>query len=139
MWGNLSLGAVFIERGLAAGGTVSKGERGKTILSALVSGVTGTRLSIDKNFFRQQTVTAIISSMQANRNRIRTIILQRLTSEGADTYPFEAVRSDLIDLFFAGTLQGGIQELHQASSSNAQESRADMETVMLAVPASKQD
>jgi hypothetical protein len=57
--GKFRVGADFLQLGMAAAGTLTNGTRGKTILSALLTGVTGVDLSIDKNFFRQQTVQAI--------------------------------------------------------------------------------
>ena len=112
------VGSDFLQLGMAAGGTLTNGTRGKTILSALLTGVTGVDLSVDKNFFRQQTVQAITSSMEANRDRIKTVILKQLAKDNA-AYPFQAARADLIHYFFAGTLSSGLQELTQDSGTNA--------------------
>jgi len=128
--GSFRVASDFVQLGLAAGSTVTIGARGKTILSALLSGVTGTSLSVDKNFFRQQTVQAITSSMEANRDRIKTVILQELKQD-TSTYPFEAARSDLIKYFFAGTLSGGLMELHQEAAANAKAQQANMNRVQV--------
>jgi hypothetical protein len=128
--GSFHVASDFVQLGLAAGSTVAIGARGKTILSALLSGVTGTSLSVDKNFFRQQTVEAITSSMEANRDRIKTIILQQLKQD-TTTYPFEAARSDLIKYFFAGTLSGGLLELHQTAAANAKTQQGKMNQVQV--------
>lgn len=128
--GSFRVAADFLELGLATGSTVTNGARGKTILSALLSGVTGTNLSLDKNFFRQQTVEAINSSMEANRDRIKTVILQQLKQD-ISTYPFEAARSDLIKYFFAGTLTGGLLELHQNAAANAKAQQEEMNQVQV--------
>jgi hypothetical protein len=128
--GSFHVASDFVQLGLAAGSTVTVGARGKTILSALLSGVTGTSLSIDKNFFRQQTVEAITSSMEANRDRIKTVILQQLKQD-TSTYPFEAARSDLIKYFFAGTLSGGLLELHQDAAANAKTQQTKMNLVQV--------
>jgi hypothetical protein len=128
--GTFRIGSDFLQLGLAAGSTVTKGERGKTILSALLSGVAGVSLSVDKNLFRQQTVQAIASSMEANRDRIKTIILQQLKQD-TSTYPFEAARSDLIRYFFAGTLPSGLQQLHQDAAANAQAQKVNLNQVQV--------
>jgi hypothetical protein len=128
--GNFNIGSDFLQLGLAAGSTITNGARAKTILSALLSGVTGTSLSVDKNFFRQQTVQAITSSMEANRDRIKTIILEQLKQD-TTTYPFEAARSDLIKYFFAGTLPAGLQQLHQDAATNAQSQQANLNQVQV--------
>jgi hypothetical protein len=112
------------------GGTLTNGTRGKTILSALLTGVTGVNLSVDKNFFRQQTVQAIMSSMEANRDRIKTIILQQL-AKNATAYPYQAARADLIRYFFAGTLPSGLQQLSQDAGTKAQDEKATLNQVQV--------
>lgn len=128
--GNFHIGADFLQLGLAGASTVSNGARGKTILGALLSGVTGMNLSIDKNFFRQQTVQAITSSMESNRDRIKAVILQQLKQDTA-TYPFAAARADLIHYFFAGTLSAGLQQLGQDAATNAQTQKTNLNQVQL--------
>jgi hypothetical protein len=123
--GQFHVGADFLQLGLAAASTVSIGARGKTILSALLTGVTGMNLSIDKNYFRQQTVQAIASSMEANRDQIKTTILKQLSQDNT-AYPFAAARADLIRYFFAGTLSGGLQKLGQTAATDAQASKTDL-------------
>lgn len=113
-----NVGSDFLQLGMAAAGTLTNGMRGKTILSALLAGVSGVDLSVDKNFFRQQTVQAITSSMEANRDRIKTVILQQLAKD-TTAYPFQAARADLVHYFFAGTLPAGLQQLSQDAGSNA--------------------
>lgn len=121
-----------LQLGLATATTITNGERAKTVLGAVLTGVTGTTLSIDKNFFRQQTVQALISSMQANRDRIKALIIQRLDTQDTATYPYQAVRSDLINYFFAGTLPAALQQLHQVAGTNAETQRAVLEQVSTA-------
>ena len=122
------VGADFLQLGLAAASTVSIGARGKTILSALLPGVTVMNLSIDKNYFRQQTVQAIASSMEANRDQIKTTILKQLADPDTTKYPFAAARADLIRYFFAGTLSGGLQKLAQTAATDAQGAKSDLTT-----------
>lgn len=119
--GEFHVVADFLQLGLAGASTISNGARTKTILSAVLSGVTGVNLSIDKNFFRQQTVQAICSSMEANRDGIKTAILKQLNQDKDNSaYPFDAARADLIHYFFAGTLASGLQQLGQNAANNAQ-------------------
>ena len=120
------VGADFLQLGLAAASTVSIGARGKTILGALLTGVTGMNLSIDKNYFRQQTVQAIASSMEANRDQIKTTILKQLADPDTTKYPFAAARADLIRYFFAGTLSGGLQKLAQTAATDAQTQKSEL-------------
>jgi hypothetical protein len=125
--GQFHVGADFLQLGLAAASTVSIGARGKTILGALLTGVTGMNLSIDKNFFQQKTVQAIASSMEANRDQIKTTILKQL-EKSATEYPFAAARADLIRYFYAGTLIAGLQKLGQTAATDAKDSKSDLTT-----------
>jgi len=129
--GSFRVGSDLLQLGLAAAGGISNGSRSKTILSALLSGVTGSSLSVDKNFFRQQTVQAISSSMESNRDRIKALILTQ-EKQDVSTYPFQAARADLIHYFFAGTLPGGLQNLQQEAGVRAQDQRKQLENQMQA-------
>jgi len=123
--GQFHVAGDFLQLGLAAASTASIGARGKTILGALLTGVTGLNLSIDKNFFRQQTVQAIASSMEANRDQIKTTILKQLAQD-TTAYPFAAARADLIHYFFAGTLNAGLQKLGQTAAADAKTEKANL-------------
>jgi hypothetical protein len=129
--GNFHVGADFVQLGLAAASTVSPAARTKTILSALLSGITGVDLSIDKNYFKQQTVQAITSSMEANRDKVKTTILQQMKLD-ITAYPFSAARADLIHYFFAGTLNAGLQQLTQTAAANAQDQKTTLDSVKAA-------
>jgi hypothetical protein len=118
--------------GLGVASTITNGERAKTVLSAALTGFTGATLSIDKNFFKQQTVQALISSMQAGRDQTNALILTRL-SEPDTTYPFQAARSDMAAYFFAGTLPGALQRLSQTSAVNANVQHAALNNVQMAL------
>jgi hypothetical protein len=125
--GQFHVAADFLQLGVTAASTVSIGARGKTILGALLTGVTGMNLSIDKNFFQQKTVQAIASSMEANRDQVKTTMLKQLEKSTTD-YPFAAARADLIRYFYAGTLIAGLQKLGQTAATDAKNSKTDLTT-----------
>ena len=129
--GAFRVGSDFLSLGLAAGSTITPAARTKTVLSALIAGTTGTSLSLDKNFFQQQTIQALVSSMEANRDGIKTNILKQLTL-GVDKYPFEAARSDLIKYYFAGTLVSGLQRIHQDAAAAAKTEGDKLEGTVIA-------
>ncbi|HZU30348.1 MAG TPA: hypothetical protein VFB79_04490 [Candidatus Angelobacter sp.] len=129
--GAFKVGGDFLELGLSSASTITNGARAKTVLSGILSGVSGVDLSIDKNFFRQQTVQAIASSMEANRDRIKTIMLQQVKQDST-VYPFSAARADLIRYFFAGTLPSGLQQLHQQAAASAQTQQNNLNKTQLA-------
>ena len=109
----------ILELGITAATTVSNGARVKTVLAAALSGVTGSRLSYDKNFYREKTTEIIISKMQASRTVIKNQIVDKMTSLDADRYPFEEAWIDLIDFFYAGTVEGGLEALAVDAGSSA--------------------
>ncbi len=100
-------------------GTVSNGARGKSIISAVLAGVVGTKVSLDKNWFQNQGVNALISAMRTGRARIKDKILANL-AKSIDEYPLELAESDVVDYYAAGTLTGGLQELHEETSKEAE-------------------
>jgi hypothetical protein len=69
--------------------------------------------------------------MEANRDRVKTGILQQLKLD-ITAYPFPAARADLIHYFFAGTLNAGLQQLTQTSAANAQDQKATLNSVKAA-------
>ena len=130
--GSFRVATDILALGLGVASTVTNGERAKTVLSAALTGFTGATLSIDKNFFRQQTVQALISSMQAGRDQTKNLILQRL-SEPDTTYPFQAARSDMTAYFFAGTLPGALQHLNQTAAAKADDEHVALNQTQLAL------
>lgn len=112
----------FIELGLAGATTIVVGERAKTVLAAVLTAVKGASLSVDKNWFREKNVETIIASMQAERNKKMETIQSKLIGNATE-YPFEEAWVDLIDYFYAGTLEGGIQALTVETGKNAADAK----------------
>lgn len=99
--------------------TISNGERVKTIISAVVTGFRGGRKSFDENFFRERTIQVIISQMEASRARVETEMLKSMNDKDADGYSLDTALGDLINYFYAGTLQKGLQELAKETGKSA--------------------
>lgn len=115
--------------GLTAASTIATHTPTKTILSALGTAVTGVNLSVDKNFFAQQTFQAIAIAMQTRRDKARTLIMNNLQNKDDEDYPLEAVKRDLFAYFYAGTLPGGLQELQEEAAQAAREQVAHPQSV----------
>ena len=109
--------------GLTAAATIATHTPTKTILAALGTAVTGVNLSVDKNFFAQQTYQTIAVAMQTRRDKARDVIITSLAKADAD-YPLGATKRDLVAYFYAGTLPGGLQEL-QEEAGNASKVQQD--------------
>jgi hypothetical protein len=102
--------------GLTAAATIATHTPTKTILSALGTAVTGVNLSVDKNFFAQQTYQTIAVAMQTRRDKARNSIISSLDKDDED-YPLGAAKRDLFAYFYAGTLPGGLQELQEEAGA----------------------
>jgi hypothetical protein len=114
----------IVDLGSTVAATITNGERAKTIISAALTGVKGGRKSIDENVFRERTTQAIISQMQTSRARVETTILQNKRTKGIDEYSLDEALNDLINYFYAGSLQKGLQDLAQEAGQDAVEAKA---------------
>jgi hypothetical protein len=102
--------ADIVELGLSAATAAVGGESTKAALGAILTGFKGTRLSAEKNFFREKTTEVVVSAMQAERSKKLALILQKMEL-GVDRYPFEDAAVDLVEFFYAGTVEGALQNL----------------------------
>jgi hypothetical protein len=107
--------------GLTAASTIATHTPTKTLLSALGTAITGVNLSVDKNYFAQQTFQSIAVAMTTRRDKARTAIVQNMSAKDAEDYPLEAAKRDLTAYFYAGTLPGGLQELQEEAASAAKQ------------------
>jgi hypothetical protein len=115
-------------------GAATSAVRAKTNLAMLAAGVTGAKTSIDKHFYFEKTVPALVTSMNASRKGVMTRILDGLTGD-LTQYPFERAISDLNDYYMAGTLNSAISSI-QADASD-REKVNDAELKKRLVPLSK--
>lgn len=93
-----------------AGASVGSAET-KTILAAVAAGVMGSKTVVDKNFYYEKTVPALVAAMNAERKKILATILNGM-DEPLDKYSFDKALTDLHDYYFAGTYLGAIQAIH---------------------------
>ncbi|MDP2606153.1 MAG: hypothetical protein Q8S00_26725 [Deltaproteobacteria bacterium] len=114
---------------LAAASTGSL--RSATNLATAMAGVTGARITIDKHFYFDKTIQALVSTMNAQRK----LILVRILSGRSKTiteYPLTRALDDLSDYEQAGTLLGAINTLQADAADN--EKAADKELRKLELP-----
>jgi hypothetical protein len=102
--------------GLSAASSIATRNAAKTIFSALGTGLSGVSLSLDKNFFAQQTFPVIGVAMQTRRDKIRSGIITNLALD-TDQYPLQAAKRDLVAYLYAGTLASGLQELQEEAGA----------------------
>jgi hypothetical protein len=90
-----------------AGSTVPLAQT-KTILSAIAAGVAGSKEAIDKNYYFEKTIPALVAQMNAERKKTLVPLMAGMRSSLED-YPFEQAICDLHDYYNAGTFSGAIQ------------------------------
>jgi hypothetical protein len=79
----------------------------KSILAAVATGLTGSRLSIERNFFQEKTAQVLITQMNAQRTAA-LVPIQRGLTQSVEQYPLAFAIVDLNSYYEAGTIQGAI-------------------------------
>jgi hypothetical protein len=106
--------------GLGAAGAIATNSATQTIFAALNTAFNGLTLSVDKNFYAQQSFQVIGIAMQTRRDKLRAAIISNL-SEDVTVYPLTAAKRDLIAYWNSGTLAYGLQELQEEAGAAAKE------------------
>lgn len=117
------------ELGLSAAIGVVSGSDVKDLLAASLTGFKGSRLSIDKNFFREKTTEVLISQMEASREAVRAKIIAKIASLSVKQYPFEEAWRDLVELYYSGTLDSAIVQLSSKTGSDAAAQKKNADAV----------
>jgi hypothetical protein len=111
------------EFGAVLAGTITNGERVKTIISSSLSAFKGGRKSVDINFFRERTTESLILTMRASRSNAYEKINIGLRNNVRD-YTLEEALGHLIDYFYAGSLSNALVTLSNQASVNAVNAKA---------------
>ena len=92
---------------LSVAGTLAGGLQAKENLAAGASIITGSKIALDKHFFFNQTLPALISTMN---NRRKQLLLRIVRGRAASiaTYPTISASADLDEYARAGTLLDAI-------------------------------
>jgi len=108
--------------------TVIGGESIKAALGAASTGISGTRLSINKNFYFEQTVPVLITAMNAQRKEALIPIIKGMNASITE-YRFVQGITDLNAYYHAGTFIGALQSIQK--DSGVKETKADNELTNL--------
>jgi hypothetical protein len=103
--------------GLTAAAAIARLPSAKTLFGALGTAVTGVNLSVDKNYFAQQTYQVIALAMETRRTSLYTQMSNALSSKDVVQYPLTAVKRDLVLYLYAGSLPGGLQEIQKEAGT----------------------
>jgi len=109
--------------GLTAAATVSGGAETKTILSAIATGVVGVNTAADKEYFQNNTIQALQLQMRAARSGVETSLIKGMKQSIKD-YPLEAGKRDIVQYYYAGSLNDALIALVQNSGSDAKTNQA---------------
>lgn len=99
----------------------------KSILAAVDTGLKGSVEAYEKDILVQKTIDVLQIAMRANRTRVRTEILKRL-SLGIVQYPLELALSDIDRYYRAGTLTGGFLSVTESSAEELGDAKANAVT-----------
>jgi hypothetical protein len=92
--------------------------------------VTGANVAVDKNVFLDKTVSAIISSMEAQRGRALVRLRTGMTKT-INEYPPVAVQADLYAYQRAGTMIGGLSFIEDVAKQDVKNTQAVVDALPL--------
>jgi len=113
------------ELALSTAATLSGGLTSKTNLSAASTLLKGSRSSIDKNLFVEQTISTIINGIELRREEDRRIILGKM-EESSDKYPISLALGDVQRYQSHASLISGAVIVANETAKSAIEMRARM-------------
>ena len=114
--------------GTNATGVALAGETGKTIANAVAGALIGTRSSLEKNVLAENTKTAILLMMQADRDAKEIIIRNNQKLPDRD-YSLDAALPELFDFYTAGSLRTSVTALVAAGQKKASQAKQILNTV----------
>lgn len=111
----------------------------KTVISATAAAVTGSKATIDKNYFFDKSVPALVTSMNAQRKLVLARILVSM-QKPVEQYPIGAALVDLDEYYTAGSLIGAMSALQESAAKLNSEADEKLErAVRFERPATEQE
>ncbi len=124
-----SILADWVVLGLGGATAVVGGASAKAALGAAVTGVTGAKVSIDKNAYFNKTIPALIAQMQAARKEVLIRIWTGLTKD-VSAYPLTQALVDVEDYYNAGTLPNAITGITASASAEVKKADEQLKVVL---------
>jgi len=100
----------------------------KSLLAGLSAITTGSKIAIDKAYFYDQTLPAIVQQMEANRQAILAKIEEGLT-QPSDQYKLDDALRDLRLYYNAGTIDGALIAIQQQAAKTKQDADSQIKTI----------
>jgi uncharacterized membrane protein YiaA len=114
---------------LNVAGTLTGGERAKANLAAAATALNGTKTTVDKQYFYEKSMDALVGTMNAKRKTVLVGILTGLATKTVEEYPFELALTQLNEYYMAGTLNGAIQFINVQSAEQEKASDIDIKNI----------
>lgn len=108
-------------------GTLAGGVRSAKNLAAAAAGIGGARETIVHDFYYEQSMDALVGTMNARRKGVLVGILAGLRTPTVEQYPFEIALTQLHDYYMAGTITGALRFINTASAEQEKSSDAAIE------------
>jgi hypothetical protein len=105
----------------------------KTVLAAISAGVTGSKAVVDRTFFYEKTVGALVAQMNANRAEIATRIFAR-TDQPLSEYTFQQAFTDVNEFENAGKLATAVQMIQAQAASQERQAIDKLQKLQLLSP-----
>jgi hypothetical protein len=136
----LDTAGAMLTMGLGIAGASFAAASTKTVLAALSAGVSGSREAIDKNYFFDRTIPALVGQMNAERKKAVIPLVVGTATKTLDAYPFAHAITDLHNYYFAGTFTGAIQSIQADAAVKESQADSELRTLMVEpVPAALQE
>lgn len=119
-------------------GTLTGSSRVKSNLAAVAAGVTGGKATIDKHYYHEKSIDALVATMNARRKEVLTRILEGLALP-LERYSFTEVVTDLHTYYLAGTLAGAIQFIQAEAGKKEAQSDEQIKELRRILPFSAAD
>lgn len=110
--------------------TATEGAAVKTVLSAISAGIVGSKTAVDKHYYYEKTLPALVTAMNAQRKTVLTNILSGMT-QPLGAYMFEQALTDLQAYYQAGTFMGAVSAVQ--ADATAKEKIADKEIAVIQI------
>lgn len=117
--------------GLGAAGALVDATGTKAILAAISGGIGGARVSINKNFFLEQSTNALISTMRASRKANLKLMMDAKVLSVRD-YPMSRALADIAEYYNSGTIVGALESIVAEAGQKEQTSSKAIENAVQA-------
>jgi len=112
---------------LGALGALVGGATTKAVLAGASAAVAGTSASFSKNLFYDQTLPAIVTQMDANRDAQKLVIAKGLARDAA-SYTMVQAFEDVLKLEHLGSLDTAIKAITDAAARDADQKASELAT-----------